>query len=88
MRGARDRWARAGVFGLGCERTVIRAGQVAPLRRNWVTGLWRYGEASGAVGGQIFALSEGSLSFDRFCFEIGHITLCHGKPQDDLPADF
>jgi hypothetical protein len=32
--------------------------------------------------------SEGSLLIDRFCFEIRHIAFRHGKPQDDLPADF
>jgi hypothetical protein len=37
---------------------------------------------------QSLAPSEGSLSFDCFCFEIKHITLRHWKPQNDLPADF
>ena len=35
-----------------------------------------------------FLMSEGSLLIDRFCFEIRHIAFRHGKPQDDLPADF
>jgi hypothetical protein len=29
-----------------------------------------------------------SLSIGRFCFKIGHIAVRHGKPHDDLPADF
>jgi hypothetical protein len=33
-------------------------------------------------------MSEGSLLIDRFGFEIRHIALRHGKPHDDLPADF
>jgi hypothetical protein len=33
-------------------------------------------------------MSEGSLLLDRLCFEIRHIALRHGKPEDDLPTDF
>jgi hypothetical protein len=35
-----------------------------------------------------FLMSEGSLLIDCFCFEIRDIAFRHGKPQDDLPADF
>jgi len=46
------------------------------------------GTQSASPEGERFALSEGSLLIDRFCFEIRHVAFRHGKPQDDLPADF
>ena len=48
------------------------------------------GEANGARGErlQLRTILKRSLLIGRFRFEIRHIALRHGKPQDDLPADF